>query len=107
MKKIFMGLVSCAAAFTLVGCGKSGPPVVEHLVVSIDARNNCSMVDQPVECTQVAAAIQSRYPTSKPRVDICLHQESRFEAAVEVMNSVRDAGFTLGNFACGPVSKDG
>ena len=104
--KNFTGLMVCAAAFTLGGCGKSGPPVVEILVVSIDARNNCSMVDQPVECAQVAAAIQSRYPTSKPRVDICLHKESRFEAAVEVMNSVKDAGFPVGNFACGP-SKDG
>jgi biopolymer transport protein ExbD len=106
MNRIFAGLVSCAA-FAMSGCGKSGPPVVEYLVVSIDARNNCSMADQPVECARAAAAIQSRYPTSKPRVDICLHKESRFEAAVEVMNSIRDAGLTVGSFACGPVSKDG
>ena len=72
-----------------------------ELSVSIDAANNCSLEDKPVECTQVAEVIKRAYPTSKPRVDICLDKEARYEAAVEVMNSVSAAGFTVGSFDCG------
>jgi biopolymer transport protein ExbD len=74
--------------------------VVAALTVSIDAASSCSLERQPVECGEVAAVIQSRYPTSKPRVDICLDKEARFEAAAEVMKSIADSGFTVGNFDC-------
>jgi biopolymer transport protein ExbD len=75
-------------------------PVVHEMRVSIDASNNCFMEDQPVECGAVAAAIRERYPTSSPRVDICLAKETRFEAATEVMNSVEAAGFPIGTLDC-------
>ena len=52
----------------------------------------------------VAEVIKTRYPTSKPRVDICLDKQARYEAAVEVMNSVNAAGLTVGNFDCGKTS---
>ena len=93
-------LATCVVLTSLGGCGTAEPPVIESLVVAIDAHNNCAMADQPVECSGVAAAIRTRYPTSRPRVDICLDKQSRYEAAVEVMNSVSEAGFTVGNFAC-------
>lgn len=35
------------------------------------------------------------------RVDICLDKQSRYQAAAEVMKSVSDAGFAVGNFHCG------
>jgi biopolymer transport protein ExbD len=92
-----------AASLLLHACGdaREPPRVVESLTVSIDADNNCSLEDRPVECASVASTIHARYPTSKPRVDICLTKETRFEAATEVMNSVSAAGFTVGNFDCG------
>ena len=87
----------------LAGCGSSQPPpprVVEALRVSIDAANNCSLEGAPVECRAVAAAIQTRYPTSRPRVDICLEKQTRFEAATEVMQSIEAAGLKVGSFHC-------
>lgn len=62
---------------------------------------NCSLENKSIECSGVAAAIRAQYPTSKPRVDICLDKQSRYEAAAEVMKSVSDAGFAVGNFHCG------
>jgi len=100
MKKNAALLVTTA---WLAGCGSSQPsppPAVEALRVSIDAANNCSLEDKPVECRAVAAAIQARYPTSKPRVDICLEKQTRFEAAAEVMQSIEAAGFKMGSFDC-------
>jgi biopolymer transport protein ExbD len=98
-------LVAFASVLCLLdGCGRdspASPSVVEALTVSIDAGNNCSLDDQPVDCAGVASVIHARYPTSKPRVDICLAKETRFEAAAEVMKSVNDAGFTVGNVGCG------
>ena len=91
------------AAALLAGCGSSEPPpprVVATLRVSIDAANNCSLEAETVECREVAAAIQVRYPTSKPRVDICLDKQTRFEAATEVMQSIEAAGFKVGSFDC-------
>jgi biopolymer transport protein ExbD len=76
------------------------PKVIDAIAVSIDASNNCSLESKPVECAQVAAIIKSRYPTSKPRVDVCLDKQTRYEAAVEVMNSVKDAGFPIGTLDC-------
>jgi biopolymer transport protein ExbD len=93
----------CVAAASLAGCGSPEPPPpprVAALQVSIDAANNCALEDKPVECREVAAAIHARYPTSKPRVDICLDKQTRFEAATEVMQSVEAAGFKVGNFDC-------
>jgi len=87
------------AALALLGCSRE-PPVVQEMRVSIDAANNCFMEDQPVDCTGVAAAIKARYPTSTPRVDICLAPETRFEAATEVMKSVEAAGFPVGTLDC-------
>jgi biopolymer transport protein ExbD len=92
-----------AGCFLLAACGNDAPEpprVVAALTVSIDAASSCSLERQPVECGEVAAMIQSRYPTSKPRVDICLDKEARFEAAAEVMKSIADSGFTVGNFDC-------
>ena len=91
----------CGAALCLVACSRDEPRVIDALTVSIDADNNCSMESKPVECAQVASVIRERYPTSKPRVDICLQKETRYEAATEVMQSVSAAGFTVGNFDCG------
>ena len=94
---------SCAVLLLLQGCGQDAPeppPVVEALVVSIDAGNNCSLENKPLDCVDVAKVIQARYPTSKPRVDVCLAKETRFEAAMEVMDSVSGAGFTVGTFEC-------
>jgi len=90
------------AALLLTGCGADAPeppPVVEVLQVSIDADNNCSLEKESVDCSQVASVIHGRYPTSRPRVDICLDKQARYEPAMEVMQSVQAAGFT-GNFDC-------
>ena len=62
---------------------------------------NCSLENKSIECSGVAVAIRAQFPISKPRVDICLDKQSRYEAAAEVMKSVSDAGFALGNFHCG------
>lgn len=89
---------------SLASCSREAPPpppVVTELRVSIDAGNNCSLEGKPVECAQVAAVIRARYPTSAPRVDICLDRETRFEAATEVMQSVTSAGLPFGSFDCG------
>jgi biopolymer transport protein ExbD len=83
----------------LQGCSKD-PPVVDALLVTIDAQNNCTMESAPVDCNGVAAVIRTRYPTSRPRIDICLAKETRYEAALEVMNSVTDAGFPVGMVEC-------
>jgi biopolymer transport protein ExbD len=100
MQRFALAMAICAA---LPACSpdRPEPKVVDMLSVSIDAANNCSLDDEPVQCRQIAAVIKSRYPTSKPRVDICLDKQTRYEAAVEVMNSVSAAGFTVGNFDCG------
>ena len=77
-------LAAAGAGLLLTACGDGAPeppPVVESLTVTIDAGNNCSLENRPVECARVASVIQSRYPTSRPRVDICLAKETRFEAA--------------------------
>jgi biopolymer transport protein ExbD len=91
----------CAALLAACGSGAPTPKRVDALLISIDADNHCSLESKAVECGAVAAAIRAQYPTSKPRVDICLHKESRYEAAVEVMKSVSDAGLAVGNFHCG------
>jgi biopolymer transport protein ExbD len=100
-RRILTSLMLCGVAASLAGCGAREPPVVEMLTVSIDADNNCSMENKGIECAQVAAVILAKYPTSKPRVDICLAPETRYEAATEVMQSVTAAGFTFGSFDCG------
>ena len=96
-------LLMCAVAFGLAACGSRAPEpkVVDALLVSIDANNNCSLENQSIECSAVAVAIRARYPTSTPRVDICLDKQSRYEAAAEVMKSVSDAGLRVGDFHCG------
>jgi biopolymer transport protein ExbD len=96
-------LVTLAAAGALAGCGSSEPPtarIVEAVQVSIDAGNNCLLEDKTVECREVAAVIHAHYPSSKPRVDICLDKQARFEAATEVMQSIEAAGFKVGSFNC-------
>lgn len=100
-KMIRMARMGALAAF-FAGCSSAEPPKeVSVLAVSIDAANNCSLEDTPVQCERVAEIIKTRHPTSKPRVDICLDKQARYEAAVEVMNSVSAAGLTVGNFDCG------
>jgi biopolymer transport protein ExbD len=87
----------------IAACSPQDPPavpVVSALSVSIDANNNCTLEKARIECRQVADIIKTRYPTSKPRVDICLDKQARYEAAVEVMNSVSAAGFTVGTLDC-------
>ena len=104
MKKLLLAMaISCG----LGACSSDQPEppkIVNELAVSIDAANNCSLEDKPVQCERVAEVIKARYPTSKPRVDICLDKQARYEAAVEVMNSVNAAGLTVGNFDCGKAS---
>jgi len=85
--------------FALGACSREAP-VVHEMRVSIDASNNCFMEDKPVECSDVATTIREKYPTSSPRVDICLAKETRFEAATEVMDSVEAAGFPIGTLDC-------
>lgn len=92
-----------ALAACLAGCSPDQPEppkMISELSVSIDAANNCSLEGTAVQCKQIAAVIKTRYPTSKPRVDICMDKDSRYEAAVEVMNSVSAAGLTVGSFDC-------
>ena len=62
---------------------------------------NCLLENKSIEYSGVAAAIRAQYPTSNPRVDICLDKQSRYEAAAEIMKSVGAAGFAVGNFPCG------
>jgi len=96
-------LLAMAMAAGLAACSPDQPEppkVVDQLSVSIDAANNCSLENQPLQCELVADVIKTRYPTSKPRVDICMDKQARYEAAVEVMNSVSAAGFTVGSFDC-------
>jgi biopolymer transport protein ExbD len=100
-------LLAIATSTGLVACSSDQPEppkIVSELAVSIDAANNCSVEDTPVQCERVAEVIKTRYPTSKPRVDICLDKQARYEAAVEVMNSVSAAGLTVGKFECGKTS---
>lgn len=90
-------------AVGLAACSSGEPPpvpVVSQLSISIDANNDCTLERQRIECRRVAAVIRARYPTSQPRVDICLDKDARYEAAVEVMNSVSAAGLPVGNFDC-------
>ena len=101
VRKLLMA--ACATVAALDGCGSKeppAPPVVQSLLVSIDAGNNCSLEHQAVECRAVAATIHARYPTSSPRVDICLDKQTRFEAATEVMQSIEASGFKVGSFEC-------
>jgi biopolymer transport protein ExbD len=94
------------AASGLAACSRE-PPVVHELRVSIDAANNCVLDEEPVDCAGVAAAIKAKYPTSTPRVDICLAKETRFEAATEVMKSVEAAGFPVGTLDCASAAARG
>ena len=101
MKRAAFILAVLLAAVT--GCSPDEPPpvaLVDALSVAIDADNNCTLEKKPIEFGRVAAVIKTRYPTSKPRVDICLDKQARYEAAVEVMNSVSAAGFPVGDFDC-------
>jgi len=104
MKKLLLAMaMTMATCVGLVACSSDQPEppkIVNELSVSIDAANNCALENTPVQCKQVAEVIKTRYPTSKPRVDICLDKQARYEAAVEVMNSVSAAGFAVGNFEC-------
>jgi len=96
-------IASCTLLVALSACSSDEPPpptVVTELSVAIDANNDCTLGTTRIVCRQVAAVIKTRYPTSKPRVDICLDKAARYEAAVEVMNSVAAAGFPVGNFDC-------
>jgi biopolymer transport protein ExbD len=90
----------CFTALAACSDQPDPPPVIDAIAVSIDANNDCSMEARPVECARVAATIAAKYPTSKPRVDLCLDKQARYEAAVEVMNSVKDAGFAVGALDC-------
>ncbi|HEX6397579.1 MAG TPA: biopolymer transporter ExbD [Steroidobacteraceae bacterium] len=96
-------LITLSLLAGLAACSSDDPPPpreVSQLSISIDANNDCTLEKTRIECRQVAAVIRTRYPTSKPRVDICLDKRARYEAAVEVMNSVGAAGFPVGDFKC-------
>jgi len=99
-------LLAGVAAWGLTACSRE-PPVVNQLQISIDAANNCLLDGKPVECAGVASAIKATYPTSTPRVDICLDKETRFEAATEVVKSVEAAGFPVGSMDCGKSATSG
>ena len=107
MQDIPRSALTLAAVAWLAACssGQPDPPtaprVVTRLEIAIDAANNCSLENQPVVCQQVATVIRTRFPTSKPRIFICLDRQTRLEAALEVLNSVNAAGFPVGNFDCG------
>ncbi len=100
MRAMLAGLAACLSA-----CSASDPAppvrVVTQLEVTIDAANNCSLEDKPVSCQQVADVIRTRYPTSKPRIFICVDKQTRAEAALEVLNAVNAAGFPATDFQCG------
>jgi len=106
MQRIANPWIQCAAAgaWLLSAACSRQPPVVDALTVSIGADNSCSMEDKPVECANVAGVIRERYPTSKPRVDICLAPGARYEAALEVTQSVTSAGFSVGSMDCKPAA---
>jgi biopolymer transport protein ExbD len=91
-----------AALAGLAACSQESPQpkIIDAVLVKIDANNECSMAGSAVECRNVAAAIRTLYPGSHPRVDLCVDKTSRYEASAEVMKSVSDAGFTVGNFDC-------
>lgn len=105
LKRAALAAVAGIAVMVVVGCSRDQPEpatqVVTQLEVTIDAANNCSLESKPVSCQQVAAVIRTRYPTSKPRIFICVDKQTRAEAALEVMNSVNAAGFPVANFECG------
>jgi len=95
--------VTMAASLAACSADEPAPPpprVVTQIEISIDAGNNCSLESKPVICQQVAEVIKTRYPTSKPRIFICLDKNTRAEAAFEVLNSVNAAGFPVGEFEC-------
>lgn len=96
-------LASFAGCLVACSAGDPASPVreVTQLEVTIDAANNCSLEDKPVSCQQVAAVIKTRYPTSKPRVFICVDKQTRAEAALEVLNSVAASGLPAADFGCG------
>jgi biopolymer transport protein ExbD len=100
-----MRVLLASFAFCLAACSADDTPPtareVTQLEVSIDATNNCSLENKPVACQQVAAAIKARYPTSKPRIFICVDKQTRAEAALEVLNSINAAGFPAADFQCG------
>jgi biopolymer transport protein ExbD len=94
-------------AFLVVAACSREVPVVHEMRVTIDGANDCFMEEKPIACQDVAAAIKAKYPTSTPRVDICLAKETRFEAATEVMQSVEAAGFPVGTLDCSKPAASG
>ena len=101
--RTFVAAGALVTTVALAACSSDEPEpprVVTELTVSIDADSNCSLENAPVHCGRVAAVIGTRYPTSNPRVDVCLDKAARYEAAVEVMNSVNAAGLAVGEFKC-------
>ena len=101
MQRILIALSPLLASLTACSSGEPPPPpVVTQLSISVDENNECTLEKARVDCNQVATVIKTRYPTSTPRVDICLDKNARYEAAVEIMNSVGAAGFPVGAFKC-------
>ena len=100
VRSLLATLSLLAAGLSSCSSDEPRPVVVDRLSIAIDAHNDCMLEKTRIECRQVAAAIRTRYPTSSPRVDICLDRNARYEAAVEVMNSVGAAGFPVGEFKC-------
>jgi biopolymer transport protein ExbD len=89
------------AAALLAACGPAAPPIVTEVTLTIDAENSCALGGKPIECRAAAAAIREAHPGSTPRVDICMHAGTRYEAAVEVMQSLSEAGLETGALDCG------
>lgn len=89
-----------AALAMLAGCGPAPPPLVTEVTIHIDANNACALSGKPIECRDAAAVIRAAHPGSNPRVDVCMHADTRYEAAVEVMQSLSEAGLEAGTLDC-------
>jgi len=91
-----------AACGFLIACSQDPPPprVVTELVITAKLDSSCRLDNKPVACMDVGTLIRGWFPTSKPRVDICMEPESRFELALEIIASLEKAGLTVGDMVC-------
>jgi len=97
-----MACLAIAASLLASACSQDPPQpkVITEIVVDIKADNSCKLEEAAVDCADVGKTILGKYPTSKPRVDICLEKEARYEAALEVLDSLSRSGLTSGTLDC-------